>query len=121
MRGWLLPAALALSATMHAAGPADNWPQFRGLAGGVIPDDPALPEVWGPTKNVAWKAEVPGLGWGSPVVWGDHVFVSTATSAGHDTPRGVTPGVFADKAKKREQAIGTGKDPDFTVARRWML
>lgn len=122
MRAWLLAAAaFGLSLTVSAAGPADNWPQFRGLTGGVVADDPALPESWSPTKNVAWRAEIPGLGWGSPVVWGDHVFVSTAISAGHDTPRGVTPGVFADKTEKREQAIGTGKDPDFKVARRWML
>jgi len=122
MRGWLLTAAaLGFSVVAMASGREDNWPQFRGLTGGVVADDPALPEVWSPTTNVAWRAEIPGLGWGSPVVWGDHVFVSTAISAGHDTPRGVTPGVYADKTEKRERATGTGKDPDFQVPRRWML
>ena len=121
MRELLLAALLIVPAAASAAGPADNWPQFRGTTGGVIPDDPALPESWDATKNVAWKAEIPGLGWGSPVVWGDYVFVSTAISAGHDTPRGVTPGVYADKTEKKESAIGTGKDPDFKIPRRWML
>jgi outer membrane protein assembly factor BamB len=106
---------------VSAAGPADDWPQFRGTTGGVIADDASLPDTWSPTRNVAWKAEIPGLGWGSPVVWGDHVFVSTAISAGHDLPRGVTPGVYADKTEKREYNIGTGKDPDFKIPRRWML
>ncbi|MDO8793149.1 MAG: PQQ-binding-like beta-propeller repeat protein [Vicinamibacterales bacterium] len=121
MRVLLLMAALGLTAGLSAAGPEDNWPQFRGTTGGVIADDPSLPESWSPTTNIAWKAEIPGIGWGSPVVWGDYVFVSTAISAGHDTPRGVTPGEYADKTERRVADIATGKDPDFKIPRRWML
>ena len=29
-------------------------------AGGVAADDPALPDTWGPTQNVAWKIDMPG-------------------------------------------------------------
>jgi hypothetical protein len=111
----------ALAAVLAGAGATDNWPRFRGLTGGVIPDDPALPESWGPTENIAWKANVPGLGWSSPVVWGDYVFVSTAISADKNEARGLTPGVFADKTEKQEPTIGTGKDPDWTIRRRWVL
>jgi outer membrane protein assembly factor BamB len=57
---------------------ADNWPQFRGAQAGVAADNRALPETWGPTQNVVWKIDVPGRSWSSPVVWGDHVFVTTA-------------------------------------------
>ena len=121
MRVLLLMAALGLTAGLSAAGPEDNWPQFRGTTGGVIADDPSLPDTWSPTTNIAWKAEIPGIGWGSPVVWGDYVFVSTAISAGHDTPRGVTPGEYADKTERRVLDIATGKDPDFKIPRRWML
>ena len=67
-----------LSASMGAA--QTNWPQFRGETAGVVPDDPALPERWGPDENVVWRAEVPGRGWASPIVWGDHVFVLTSTA-----------------------------------------
>jgi len=56
----------------------DNWPQFRGAQAGVAADDPALPDTWGPAKNIIWKIDVPGRSWSSPVVWGDHVFVTTA-------------------------------------------
>ena len=55
-----------------------NWPRFRGPEGGVASDDPRLPDVWGPSQNIAWQIEVPGRSWSSPVVWGDHVFVITA-------------------------------------------
>src|SRR5439155_16429769 len=57
-----------------------NWPQFRGSQAGVAADDPALPETWSPTENIVWKADVRGVGWGSPVVWGDHIFLTSAVN-----------------------------------------
>lgn len=56
----------------------DNWPRFRGADGGVAADDPSLPDVWGPSQNVVWKLDVPGRSWSSPVVWGNHIFITTA-------------------------------------------
>jgi outer membrane protein assembly factor BamB len=57
---------------------ANDWPQFRGPAmTGVVGDNPALPERWSATENVAWKTRIPGLGWSSPIVWGNHVFVTS--------------------------------------------
>jgi outer membrane protein assembly factor BamB len=73
--------AAALAAALMASAHAENWPQFRGLHGGVAPDDPALPETWSETENVVWKIDVPGRGWSSPVVWGDHVFITSAMNA----------------------------------------
>ncbi len=61
-----------------AVGSAQDWPQFRGRYGGVASDDSSLPDTWSETQNVAWKIDIPGRGWSSPVVWGDHVFVTTA-------------------------------------------
>ncbi len=60
----------------------DQWPQFRGPQAGVADADPALPETWSETQNVAWKLAIPGQGWSSPVVWSDHVFVTSAISSG---------------------------------------
>ena len=71
-----------LSASLGAA--QTNWPQFRGEAAGVVADDPALPESWGPDENVVWRVGVPGRGWASPIVWGDHVFVLTSTAVEGD-------------------------------------
>jgi outer membrane protein assembly factor BamB len=56
---------------------AENWPQFRGTQAGLAPDHPSLPATWSRTQNVVWKVDVPGRSWSSPVVWGDHVFVTT--------------------------------------------
>src|SRR5688572_33439165 len=73
-----------LSWTRVAA--TDQWPQFRGPSAGVADDDPALPDTWSETENVMWKTAVPGLGWSSPVIWGDHVFLTSAVSAGKEPP-----------------------------------
>jgi outer membrane protein assembly factor BamB len=57
---------------------AQDWPQFRGTRSGVAADNPALPETWSATENVVWKIDVPGRGWSSPIVSGNHVFVTSA-------------------------------------------
>ena len=71
--------AQSTSAQATADKPADrNWPQFRGSSAGVAADDARLPDTWSTTENVAWKIDVPGRSWSSPVVWDNHVFVVTA-------------------------------------------
>jgi outer membrane protein assembly factor BamB len=75
----------------------DRWPQFRGLQAGAIADDPALPDTWSTTQNVVWSLDVPGLGWSSPVVWGDHIFITSVISSGKVTApeRGIYPGTLS--------------------------
>lgn len=65
---------------------AENWPQFRGLRAGVAADDPVLPDIWSTTDNIAWKLDIPGTSWSSPVVWGDHVIVTTAVNTKAEEP-----------------------------------
>ncbi|MCI0337553.1 MAG: PQQ-binding-like beta-propeller repeat protein [Acidobacteria bacterium] len=65
-----------------AAVNADNWPQFRGPNTQGHSTETSLPLKWSATENIAWKTELPGEAWSSPIVWGDHVFVTTATEAG---------------------------------------
>ena len=71
-------AILCLCATLHAANYNTQWGQWRGpLGNGFTPNaDPPL--EWSETKNVRWKTPLPGLGHSSPVVWGDHVYLTTA-------------------------------------------
>jgi len=61
---------------------AVNWPQFRGANGGGVADSSRLPIRWSSAENVAWKAEIPGRGWSSPIVWGDRVYLTTAVNSG---------------------------------------
>jgi len=79
--------AQSTSAKATADKPVDkNWPQFRGGRAGVAADDARLPETWSATENVAWKIDVPGRSWSSPVVWGNHVFVVTAINVKQPVP-----------------------------------
>lgn len=61
---------------------ADNWPEFRGPHGNGHSDATNLPTTWSETQNVKWKTPVHDKGWSSPVVWGNQVWVTTATDKG---------------------------------------
>ena len=41
------------------------------------------PTEWSEAKNVRWKTALPGLGHSSPIVWGDHVYLTTAVPYGN--------------------------------------
>jgi outer membrane protein assembly factor BamB len=57
----------------------DDWPWWRGpTRNGVARADQHPPTEWSETKNVLWKAPVPGRGHGSPTVVGEHVYLATA-------------------------------------------
>jgi outer membrane protein assembly factor BamB len=73
-----------------------QWPHWRGpLATGVAPDaDP--PTRWDKSTNIRWKAEVPGEGSASPIVWQDRIFVAAAIP----TDRKLETPVEADPSKR---------------------
>ncbi|HNS21777.1 MAG TPA: PQQ-binding-like beta-propeller repeat protein [Sedimentisphaerales bacterium] len=66
------------------------WPQFRGPWGNGLahpPGDvnaPDLPTRWSETENVRWKTAIPHLGWSSPVVMEEQIWLTSATEDGHD-------------------------------------
>jgi outer membrane protein assembly factor BamB len=57
-----------------------NWPQFRGPHAQGI--GAGLPDHWSATENVAWKSEIAGRGWSSPIVWGNRLFLTTVINSG---------------------------------------
>ena len=69
---------LVLAAVTVPAATVTNWPQFRGPGALGVADNPNLPDRWATNENMAWKIEVPGRGWSSPVVWGGRVFLVMA-------------------------------------------
>jgi outer membrane protein assembly factor BamB len=72
--------------TCVAQAAEDNWPQFLGPDARAISANANLPERWSATENVAWKTDIPGRGWSSPVVWGNRVFLTTVVSEGKTEP-----------------------------------
>src|SRR3954469_18145499 len=63
-----------------------NWPQFRGPGSLGVTDNPGLPDRWSTNENVAWKIDVAGRGWSSPIVWSNRVFLTTVISDGEMEP-----------------------------------
>ena len=38
-----------------------------------------MPLTWSLKENLAWQTEFGGLGWSSPIVWGDRIFLTATT------------------------------------------
>jgi len=58
-----------------------EWPQFRGPRSNPVSNG-RLPDTWSKTENIEWMAEIPGLGWSSPIVSGNRIFLTTAITEG---------------------------------------
>lgn len=74
--------SLAFCVTLCDSVCAENWARFRGPNGQGISSEKNLPVTWSADDNVVWKTSIPGKGWSSPVVFQDHVFLTTATEDG---------------------------------------
>ncbi len=55
-----------------------DWRGFQGLEKAGCGDSTAKPLVWSPSRNVAWKAAIPGRGHSSPILSGGAVYLTTA-------------------------------------------
>ncbi len=74
-------AFIGCSAVALGAGPV-NWPQFRGPTGQGLAVAATLPVRWSERENVVWKTPLSGAGLSSPVIWGDQVWMTTASVDG---------------------------------------
>lgn len=74
--------AVGLLCSVASAMAADHWPQFRGPNGDGSSDARGLPLTWSETNHVRWKTPIHGRSWSSPVVWGDQIWLTTATEDG---------------------------------------
>jgi len=78
----LLVVCLTLASTVVFAATGTHWPQFRGPGARGAAEGDALPVQWNATENVAWKTDIPGRGWSSPIVWGNRLFLTTVINTG---------------------------------------
>ena len=80
-------APTAADFVVAAKGQAMNWPAFRGLNASGVGDSQGAVVEWDVAagKNVLWKAPIPGLANGSPIIWGNRIYVTSAISSAGDT------------------------------------
>ncbi|MCK5692427.1 MAG: PQQ-like beta-propeller repeat protein [Bacteroidales bacterium] len=55
-----------------------SWTHFRGSKLNGISAEKGFPSTWNDSTNIAWKIRETGLGWSSPVVYGNQVWFTTA-------------------------------------------
>lgn len=87
-RAWFATLLLvAACVPLHLAA-NDNWPQWRGPTANGISDSKNLPTEWSLEKNqnIVWKAELPSWSGGTPVIWGDKIFVTSPSKADSQEP-----------------------------------
>lgn len=71
-----IPVFLSLTLAISFSALADDWPQWRGPDGNSVAAPGDYPTEFSATKNVLWKAKLPGVGSSTPAVWGDQIFVT---------------------------------------------
>ena len=72
----IVPILLLLATSVSAA----DWPQLRGPNFNGSTTEENLPTTWSRTENIEWSVDLPGPSGSTPIVSGDHVFVSSTNS-----------------------------------------
>jgi outer membrane protein assembly factor BamB len=66
-----------LSIVLPCEGADKQWPRFRGPSGQGDTSEKNLPTEWDKSgRNIVWRTKVPGAGNSSPIIWGDHIFLT---------------------------------------------
>lgn len=59
-----------------------DWPRFRGPNGQGRSEAGDLPATWSEDANIAWKTQIRGEGWSSPVILNGQIWMTTAFEQG---------------------------------------
>ncbi len=70
-------ACLASAALLASTAAAQDWTRFRGPNGAGVSEATTIPATW-TEKDYNWRADLPGIGHSSPVLWGDRIFLTSA-------------------------------------------
>lgn len=111
----LLLVTLAATSVVSVAEPAadEYWPQWRGpMATGVAPNGNP-PVEWTSDKNIAWKVEIPGKGYASPIVWKDTIYVLSAVPTGE--PIEIPEPPPSEDGQRRRRNIVPTQTQQFTI------
>jgi outer membrane protein assembly factor BamB len=78
------PLGLLLAALFLPPGSAaQEWTRFRGPNGTGISTAQGIPVEW-TEQDFRWRVAIPGVSHSQPVIWGDKLFLLTATAAGDE-------------------------------------
>jgi outer membrane protein assembly factor BamB len=82
-----------------------NWPSFRGPSASGVAEGYSVPVKWDIEKseNIRWKTHIPGLGHSSPIVWENHIFITTAIK--DEGQSSLKVGMYGDVRSAKEENI----------------
>ncbi|MEC7901101.1 MAG: hypothetical protein VX385_04655, partial [Acidobacteriota bacterium] len=83
------------------------WPQWRGPNFDGVAPSGNPPIEWSETKNIAWKVEIPGNGFATPVVWEDNIFILSAVPVTNGGP----PETFSSVVRPNHAPENTAQSP----------
>ncbi len=113
----MLAAGAGFSAVAEE-GKDENWPRWRGPRDNGSTEAGRYPVKWSGTENLLWKAELPGKGCSTPIVWQQQIYV-TAPVQGQDALLAFDwagkklwqTTVGAEKAGKHRNGSGSNPSP----------
>ena len=70
-------ASITVAKKNDAAPLGVDWSEWRGGSAHAVSIAKDVPVHWGRNRSIKWRRDVPGRGNSSPVVYGDHVFLTT--------------------------------------------
>jgi outer membrane protein assembly factor BamB len=112
-RGYHCVLLCAAIATWNGqAAVVDYWGQWRGPLGTGEGPKTEPPLKWSGTENVKWKVKIPGRGTGTPIIWGDQVFIQTAIPVDKkvaDYPSAVAGDILAAQQGPGQGGQGQGR------------
>lgn len=141
MKSFSFPVCVAALFTLGVSLPApaaatSSWPTWRGTSGQGVAAGAQPPTTWSDTQNVKWKTKIPGLGFSTPIIWKDRIFLVSAietseesaaaapAAGGTEAPGGQRRGPSGPKPTKVHEFVvmaldrGTGKVVWQKTARR---
>jgi len=96
-------AAMGILAISGWALAQENWPQWRGPAQNGVAEAKGLPLTWSATDHIVWKTPLPSWSGGSPVIWGNRIFVTSPSQS--------QPASEAQQGRPRRTDSGDERDP----------
>ncbi|MEQ8766051.1 MAG: PQQ-binding-like beta-propeller repeat protein [Planctomycetota bacterium] len=101
--------AIASVVTLGGAANSDDWPQWRGPDGNGVSGATNLPTEWGPEKNVVWKTALPGWSGATPIITGDHIFLTSPSKVSAEELAKAEEEARQREAEREESGRGRGR------------
>lgn len=88
----------------------NTWPQWRGPSlDGTAAEGSQPPLEWSETKNVRWKTPLPWWSGSTPIVWKDHIFLTTPASLAASASSAASAPADPPPAARSEEPRGPGR------------